>query len=209
MCSWYKCGKATKQIGNKCIFLQPDHLGQISLCTAVERFGIKTKASSDLVIESVFELPSQLLTCPVCSAGFDYRPPHHFEPYNEHHHQHVMRSRHTRHHYAPYTHHRPSQYDRHGRYYWGSSSQTWSIPLIVLFTQVSSALQCCVSQQSSIQQACNQEEALTPKLLSSHISFNSVNALRHTYICPFSSKLVLLFVWIFSFWVCSLAPNRF
>ncbi|XP_070786339.1 PC-esterase domain-containing protein 1A [Enoplosus armatus] len=49
--------------------------------------------------------------------GFNYRPPHHFEPYNQHHHQYVMRSRHIRHHYAPYTHHRPSQYARHGRYY--------------------------------------------------------------------------------------------
>ncbi|XP_051284652.1 PC-esterase domain-containing protein 1A-like [Dicentrarchus labrax] len=49
--------------------------------------------------------------------GFNYRTPHHFEPYHEHHHQHVMRSRHTRHHYAPYTHHRHSQYSRHGHYY--------------------------------------------------------------------------------------------
>nr|XP_046236395.1 PC-esterase domain-containing protein 1A isoform X2 [Scatophagus argus] len=48
---------------------------------------------------------------------FNYRPPHHFEPYKERHHYDVMRSRHTRHHYAPYTHHRPSQYERHGRYY--------------------------------------------------------------------------------------------
>ncbi|XP_022614081.1 PC-esterase domain-containing protein 1A-like [Seriola dumerili] len=38
--------------------------------------------------------------------GFDYRPPHHFEPYNDHHHKYVMRSRRSRHHYAPYTHHR-------------------------------------------------------------------------------------------------------
>nr|XP_033465561.1 PC-esterase domain-containing protein 1A [Epinephelus lanceolatus] len=49
--------------------------------------------------------------------GFDYRPPHHFEPYNKRRHQQVMRSRHARHHYAPYTHHRPSQYDHHGHYY--------------------------------------------------------------------------------------------
>ncbi|KAA8582508.1 hypothetical protein FQN60_006179, partial [Etheostoma spectabile] len=38
--------------------------------------------------------------------GFDYKPPHYFEPYNEHHHQDVMKSRHARRHYAPYTHHR-------------------------------------------------------------------------------------------------------
>ncbi|XP_075942998.1 PC-esterase domain-containing protein 1A [Anarhichas minor] len=43
--------------------------------------------------------------------GFDYRPPNH------HHQQNVMRSRHVRHHYAPYTHPRHGQYDRHGRYY--------------------------------------------------------------------------------------------
>ncbi|GLD53621.1 PC-esterase domain-containing protein 1A-like isoform X1 [Lates japonicus] len=49
--------------------------------------------------------------------GFDYRPPHHFEHYNEHHHQNVVRSRHSRRHYAPYTHHRPNQYARNGSYY--------------------------------------------------------------------------------------------
>ncbi|XP_072232270.1 PC-esterase domain-containing protein 1A [Leuresthes tenuis] len=48
--------------------------------------------------------------------GFDYKPPHHFEPYREHHHQHVMRSRPRRHHYAPYTHHRTVQYAHHGYY---------------------------------------------------------------------------------------------
>uniref|UniRef100_A0A3B4VK68 Family with sequence similarity 113 n=1 Tax=Seriola dumerili TaxID=41447 RepID=A0A3B4VK68_SERDU len=42
--------------------------------------------------------------------GFDYRPPHHFEPYNDHHHKYVMRSRRSRHHYAPYTHHRSNHY---------------------------------------------------------------------------------------------------
>ncbi|XP_029310910.1 PC-esterase domain-containing protein 1A-like isoform X2 [Cottoperca gobio] len=53
-------------------------------------------------------------------SGFHHRPPHHFEPYNEPHHHHhpfVMRPRHARHHYAPYTHHRPSQYGHRGRYY--------------------------------------------------------------------------------------------
>ncbi|XP_041821625.1 PC-esterase domain-containing protein 1A [Chelmon rostratus] len=44
--------------------------------------------------------------------GFDDRPPYHFQPYHEHHHSYVMRSRHTRHHYAPYTHDRP----HHGHY---------------------------------------------------------------------------------------------
>ncbi|XP_071333966.1 PC-esterase domain-containing protein 1A isoform X3 [Trachinotus anak] len=48
--------------------------------------------------------------------GFDYRPPHHFEPYHEHHHQYVMRSR-RRYYYAPYTHHRSSQYTHNGHYY--------------------------------------------------------------------------------------------
>ncbi|CAG5929370.1 unnamed protein product [Menidia menidia] len=42
--------------------------------------------------------------------------PHPFEPYREHHHQYVMRSRHTRHLYTPYTHHRKIQYARHGSY---------------------------------------------------------------------------------------------
>ncbi|XP_070711336.1 PC-esterase domain-containing protein 1A [Pempheris klunzingeri] len=45
-----------------------------------------------------------------------YRPPHHSEPYINYCHEHVMRSRHTRRHYAPYTHHRPSHYAQHGHY---------------------------------------------------------------------------------------------
>ncbi|CAK6982500.1 PC-esterase domain-containing protein 1A-like [Scomber scombrus] len=45
--------------------------------------------------------------------GFNYRPPRHFEPQ-----QYVMRSRHTRHHYAPYTHHRPREHNHHGHYYY-------------------------------------------------------------------------------------------
>ncbi|KAM9335592.1 PC-esterase domain-containing protein 1A-like [Symphorus nematophorus] len=49
--------------------------------------------------------------------GFDYRPPHHSETHSDHHQHYVMRSRRTRRHYAPYTHHRPSQYSRHGSYY--------------------------------------------------------------------------------------------
>ncbi|XP_039997138.1 PC-esterase domain-containing protein 1A-like isoform X2 [Xiphias gladius] len=49
--------------------------------------------------------------------GFNYRPPHHFQPYSEHHHQYVMRSRHSRRHYAPYTHHRPNPYTRTANYY--------------------------------------------------------------------------------------------
>ncbi|XP_053199043.1 PC-esterase domain-containing protein 1A-like [Scomber japonicus] len=43
----------------------------------------------------------------------NYRPPRHIE-----HQQYVMRSRHTRHHYAPYTHHRPRQHNHHGHYYY-------------------------------------------------------------------------------------------
>ncbi|XP_041840746.1 PC-esterase domain-containing protein 1A [Melanotaenia boesemani] len=39
---------------------------------------------------------------------FNYRPSHHFEPYREDHHQYVMRSRHTRRQYVPYTHHKPN-----------------------------------------------------------------------------------------------------
>lgn len=49
--------------------------------------------------------------------GFDYRPPHRFEPYQEYNHQHVMRSRHARHYYAPYTQHRPFYYGYNGGYY--------------------------------------------------------------------------------------------
>ncbi|KAL4006474.1 solute carrier family 27 (fatty acid transporter), member 2 [Sarotherodon galilaeus] len=49
--------------------------------------------------------------------GFDNRPPHRFEPYQEYNHQHVMRSRHSRHHYAPYTQHRPFYYGYNGGYY--------------------------------------------------------------------------------------------
>ncbi|XP_074479326.1 PC-esterase domain-containing protein 1A-like isoform X5 [Sebastes fasciatus] len=45
--------------------------------------------------------------------GFDYRP-----PYDERHQRNVMRSRHARPHYAPYTHHRPHQYGRRGSYYY-------------------------------------------------------------------------------------------
>uniref|UniRef100_A0A3Q4GDX3 Family with sequence similarity 113 n=1 Tax=Neolamprologus brichardi TaxID=32507 RepID=A0A3Q4GDX3_NEOBR len=48
---------------------------------------------------------------------FDYRPPHRFEPYQEYNYQHVMRSRHARHHYAPYTQHRPFYYGYNGGYY--------------------------------------------------------------------------------------------
>uniref|UniRef100_A0A3P9B730 Family with sequence similarity 113 n=1 Tax=Maylandia zebra TaxID=106582 RepID=A0A3P9B730_9CICH len=48
---------------------------------------------------------------------FDYRPLHRFEPYQEYNHQHVMRSRHARHHYAPYTQHRPFYYGYNGGYY--------------------------------------------------------------------------------------------
>ncbi|XP_042368597.1 PC-esterase domain-containing protein 1A [Plectropomus leopardus] len=49
--------------------------------------------------------------------GFNYRPPHHFQPYDERHHQQVMRTRHTRHHYAPYTQHRLRQYSHNACYY--------------------------------------------------------------------------------------------
>ncbi|XP_026208967.1 PC-esterase domain-containing protein 1A-like isoform X2 [Anabas testudineus] len=52
--------------------------------------------------------------------GSVYNPPHHFKLYNkqqQQQHQYVMRSKHTRYHYAPYTRHRPSQYNRHGHYY--------------------------------------------------------------------------------------------
>ncbi|TDG99853.1 hypothetical protein EPR50_G00198360 [Perca flavescens] len=49
--------------------------------------------------------------------GFDYKPPHHFEPYDEHHHQDVMKSRHARRHYAPYTHHRPRLNNHNGGFY--------------------------------------------------------------------------------------------
>ncbi|XP_032399837.1 PC-esterase domain-containing protein 1A isoform X1 [Etheostoma spectabile] len=49
--------------------------------------------------------------------GFDYKPPHYFEPYNEHHHQDVMKSRHARRHYAPYTHHRRRQYSHDASFY--------------------------------------------------------------------------------------------
>ncbi|XP_030285945.1 PC-esterase domain-containing protein 1A-like [Sparus aurata] len=45
---------------------------------------------------------------------FDDWLQHDFDRY-EHHHRNVKRSRHTRH-YAPYTHHRPSQHARHGYY---------------------------------------------------------------------------------------------
>ncbi|XP_037615389.1 PC-esterase domain-containing protein 1A-like isoform X4 [Sebastes umbrosus] len=45
--------------------------------------------------------------------GFDYRP-----PYDERHQRNVMRSRHARPHYTPYTHHRPHQYGRRGSYYY-------------------------------------------------------------------------------------------
>ncbi|XP_017283509.1 PC-esterase domain-containing protein 1A isoform X2 [Kryptolebias marmoratus] len=55
--------------------------------------------------------------------GFDYRPPHYFEFSEDYHHSHpppsdhlVMRNRHSRHHYAPYTHHRPVHYPHHGFY---------------------------------------------------------------------------------------------
>ncbi|XP_070849917.1 PC-esterase domain-containing protein 1A [Chaetodon trifascialis] len=48
--------------------------------------------------------------------GFDHRPPHHFQPYHDHHHSHVMRSRDTRHYYAPYTPHRPRHYAHCDRY---------------------------------------------------------------------------------------------
>ncbi|XP_030578596.1 PC-esterase domain-containing protein 1A-like isoform X2 [Archocentrus centrarchus] len=49
--------------------------------------------------------------------GFGYRPPHQFEPYKEDNHQHVMRSRHTRRHYTPYTQHRPLHSGRNYHYY--------------------------------------------------------------------------------------------
>nr|XP_020443614.1 PC-esterase domain-containing protein 1A-like isoform X2 [Monopterus albus] len=45
--------------------------------------------------------------------GFNYSPHYHFEPYYEHRHQHVMRSRHTRHHYVPYTCRRHGQHTSH------------------------------------------------------------------------------------------------
>ncbi|XP_013874690.1 PC-esterase domain-containing protein 1A isoform X2 [Austrofundulus limnaeus] len=58
--------------------------------------------------------------------GFDYRPLHyleHHDNYHHHHHQHppphdhfVMRNRPSRHHYAPYTHHRPAHHPHHGFY---------------------------------------------------------------------------------------------
>nr|XP_019951019.1 PREDICTED: PC-esterase domain-containing protein 1A-like isoform X1 [Paralichthys olivaceus] len=49
--------------------------------------------------------------------GFHYRPHHSHDRYNEHHHQYVMKSRRSRHHFAPYAHHRPDHYPRHGSYY--------------------------------------------------------------------------------------------
>ncbi|XP_047459693.1 PC-esterase domain-containing protein 1A isoform X2 [Mugil cephalus] len=48
---------------------------------------------------------------------YDYRPPQYYSPYREHHHQYVMRSRHVRHHYAPYPHHRPIHHGYHNYYY--------------------------------------------------------------------------------------------
>ncbi|XP_059211146.1 PC-esterase domain-containing protein 1A-like isoform X1 [Centropristis striata] len=46
--------------------------------------------------------------------GYYNRPPLHFGPYSHDHHQHVMRSRHMRHHFAPYFHPR---FPQHGNYY--------------------------------------------------------------------------------------------
>ncbi|KAK5876046.1 hypothetical protein CesoFtcFv8_027054 [Champsocephalus esox] len=49
-------------------------------------------------------------------SGYQFRPPHHLDPYYEMHHQYVMRNRHARHIYAPYTQHRPTA-GQGGRYY--------------------------------------------------------------------------------------------
>ncbi|XP_047242243.1 PC-esterase domain-containing protein 1A-like isoform X2 [Girardinichthys multiradiatus] len=50
--------------------------------------------------------------------GFDYMPPHYLEPYEDQdHHQFVMRNRHGRPHYAPYSHHRPVHRPFHGYHY--------------------------------------------------------------------------------------------
>ncbi|XP_069014918.1 PC-esterase domain-containing protein 1A [Embiotoca jacksoni] len=46
----------------------------------------------------------------------DSSSPHYLEPYREHHHQQVMRNRHTRRHYAPYTQHGPTHDPPHGWY---------------------------------------------------------------------------------------------
>ncbi len=53
---------------------------------------------------------------------------------------------------------------------------------------------CCVSQQ-----ACKQEEALIPKLLSSHILFNSVPSEMHIYL-PFLVYLCIINE--YSFFIC-------
>ncbi|XP_069578635.1 PC-esterase domain-containing protein 1A [Brachyistius frenatus] len=76
---------------------EPNQPGQISL-------------SCDPVIVGVSELPCT----PVCPADADSSSPHYLEPYREHHHQQVMRNRHTRRHYAPYTQHGPTHDPPHG-----------------------------------------------------------------------------------------------
>ncbi|KAJ4949516.1 hypothetical protein JOQ06_021027 [Pogonophryne albipinna] len=49
-------------------------------------------------------------------SGYQFRPPHQLDPYYETHHQYVMRNRHARHIYAPYTQHRPTA-GQGGHYY--------------------------------------------------------------------------------------------
>ncbi|XP_036002513.1 PC-esterase domain-containing protein 1A [Fundulus heteroclitus] len=48
--------------------------------------------------------------------GFDYMRPPYSEPYEDHRHEFVMRTRHGRPHYAPYTHRRPAHPPFHGYY---------------------------------------------------------------------------------------------
>ncbi|KAM9307154.1 PC-esterase domain-containing protein 1A [Pholidichthys leucotaenia] len=54
---------------------------------------------------------------PVHIYDFNYGVPYHFGAYEEHRHQHIIRNRHTKQHYVPYTHHRPMGYPHHGYYY--------------------------------------------------------------------------------------------
>lgn len=91
---------------------------------------------TSLVLQHAAEAWGVILPCPVTAyehaevteqqpandsapkrKGFGYRPPHQFEPYKEYNHQHVMRSRHSRRHYTPYTQHRPFHSGRNDHYY--------------------------------------------------------------------------------------------